>query len=170
MLRVFVYGTLKHGYWNHDRHMQGAVSSDPATVLGRLHVRSTGTPILEIPGEHVLATGTRHHAADAEAQRRFAGQAPEIRPHDKWVRVHGEVYTFNDTETRLAALDQLEEFVPGGESLYDRVLTWCGKNGAVAWTYVIPSHRTADDYTPAHNPANWDPRVEGLAVTADELE
>ncbi len=170
MLRVFVYGTLKHGYWNHDSRMSGSAAMEPATILGRLHIRHTGTPILEIPSENILARGSEHYNADAEAQRRFAGQAPDLTPNDKWIRVHGELYTYSDPEVRLPRLDELEEYTPGRESLYDRILTWCGKNRGVAWTYIVPSHRTAADYTPARNPANWDPRVEGLNLMSDELE
>ena len=127
MLRVFVYGTLKHSYWNHDKYMSGSTAMEPATILGRLHIRHTGTPILEIPAENILARGSQHYNADAETQRRFSGQAPDLTPGDKWVRVHGELYTYNDPETRLPKLDELEEYFPGRESLYDRVLTWCGR-------------------------------------------
>lgn len=36
-LRLFVYGTLKKGFWNHDRFCTRAISIDPATTWGRLY-------------------------------------------------------------------------------------------------------------------------------------
>jgi len=36
-LRLFVYGTLKKGYWNHDRFYTRAISIEAATTWGRLY-------------------------------------------------------------------------------------------------------------------------------------
>jgi gamma-glutamylcyclotransferase (GGCT)/AIG2-like uncharacterized protein YtfP len=37
ILRLFVYGTLKRGYWNHQRFCAQARSIEPAVVWGRLY-------------------------------------------------------------------------------------------------------------------------------------
>ena len=33
LLKLFVYGTLKRGYWNHDRFCQGVLSVEEADAL-----------------------------------------------------------------------------------------------------------------------------------------
>jgi gamma-glutamylcyclotransferase (GGCT)/AIG2-like uncharacterized protein YtfP len=39
-----------------------------------------------------------------------------------WAAVYGEIFSFDDPEERLPALDSLEGFHPGKESFYRRVL------------------------------------------------
>ena len=53
--------------------------------------------------------------------------------------MYGEIITFDDPETRLPAIDQLEGFRPGGHSLYRRVLVPASANGAreLAWVYAV---------------------------------
>lgn len=57
-----------------------------------------------------------------------------------WDAVHGEVFTFDDPEERLPALDNLEGFYPGGEGLYRRVLIPVilteTETTVLAWTYA----------------------------------
>jgi len=166
LLKVFVYGTLKRGWWNHEPYMKGYVAVEPCTIVGRVHLRHTRTPILDIPRANVLAIGTADAAADLETQTRIAASlvdgAPLVRAGGEWFDVKGELYTFSDAPTRVPHLDGLEEYVPGAPSLYDRVLAPVGRdNGRVAWVYVIPARHTAADYQVAKNPADWDPRAEG---------
>lgn len=163
-LAVFVYGTLKRGQRNHARYTAGARSIEPCAVVGRLWRRHTGTPILELPPDVALAPGTGDYAADLATQRRFASprspHATNVRL-PRFVHVRGELCLFDDAESALRHLDELEEFVPGAESLYDRVLAPIIHPAiGAAWTYVIPSHRTAADYQPARDPACWDPAIE----------
>lgn len=167
LLRVFVYGTLKRGHWNHEEYCGGALAREDTTVIGRLHIRHTGTPILELPRAGVLATGSGDALADVALQHRIARDLPsppllDADPQPPFVRVRGEVYTFTDAAGRLPRLDALEDYCPAGEreSLYDRVLTTTGRGGNVAWVYVIPSHRSPADYHEAKKPEWWDPLVE----------
>jgi len=145
ILGVFVYGTLKRGERNHDRYCRGALDAAPATVRGWLYDLKEGHsglslgygyPALVVPPETVLACGTGDYASDAAESlgtvREAGGHAPLVR---------GEVLAFDDPEDRLPALDALEGYVPGGESLYARVLipatpTRTGEPLA-AWTYVV---------------------------------
>jgi hypothetical protein len=75
ILRLFVYGTLKRGYWNHQRFCAQARSIEPAVVWGRLYHLHAGFPALEVPegsdpgpghrrstGRRPQATGDRHTA------------------------------------------------------------------------------------------------------------
>lgn len=165
--RVFVYGTLKTGYWNQPLYLGKAIGVEPAEMLGRLHIRQTSTPILEIPESHRLAVGTADALGDLKVQRRMR---PEAGSEGEFVWVRGEVYTLGNPAEEVERLDWLEDFTPDrpGESLYERVLAPLGRvGGLTAWVYVIPPHRTPSDYRPARNPADWDAEVE---MGAGELE
>jgi hypothetical protein len=73
MISIFVYGTLKRGYANHDRFCHNAIDIQPATVLGRLYDLGA-YPALEVPDESILA----RHLRPAR-RRRHPG--PPHRPH-----------------------------------------------------------------------------------------
>ena len=152
LLQLFVYGTLKRGYWNHDRFCQGVLSVEEAVVTGHLYQFPSGIPILEVPEEHILAHGTSDPLADVATQRRFAEQLsqhlallPLDAPVGDWGRVCGELLTFNDHESRLPAIDRLEGFNPGGHCLYRRVLlpVLVERTLVPAWLYVGSSSQTA---------------------------
>jgi gamma-glutamylcyclotransferase (GGCT)/AIG2-like uncharacterized protein YtfP len=141
MLRVFVYGTLQSGQRNHERYCRGVVSREAATVRGRLYELPQGYPMLAIPGEG-LAIGTRDAAADVARQLQLAQDSSDdasgAEPiDDDWPAIHGEILSFDDAEIRLPLLDELEDFHPGGPSLYVRVLLR-SQQGQVVWTYVAP--------------------------------
>ena len=68
LLRLFVYGTLKRGYWNHNRLCRDAVSIEEATARGRLYELPSGIPALAVEDEDVLAQGTGDPLADAVTQ------------------------------------------------------------------------------------------------------
>ena len=63
MLKLFVYGTLKRGYWNHGPFCHGVLQIQEARVRGRLY-EGTGYPLLEVPEQDILAHGTLHPWAD----------------------------------------------------------------------------------------------------------
>ncbi len=131
VLKLFVYGTLKRGYWNHDAFCLGVLEVREAQVRGRLY-EGPGFPVIEVPDEDILAHGT----ADRSVGRRGHTGAPvrlggETHPRPvpgsatlgAWGAVSGELVSFNDPESRLPAIDRLEGFRPGGSSLYRRVLS-----------------------------------------------
>ena len=148
MLRLFVYGTLKRGFWNHDRFCRGVVTVEDAMVRGRLFETSSGIPVLEVPEEDVLAIGTTNPLADVATQAHVTARmfnpkpTPDRLPKKAtgapWGPVYGELLTFDDPENRLPAIDRLEGFHPGGPSLYRRVLVPIQVNRSVlpAWLYV----------------------------------
>jgi hypothetical protein len=55
-----------------------------------------------------------------------------------WGPVYGELLSFDAPETRLPAIDRLEEFHPGGPCLYRRVLVpvRAGETVFSVWLYV----------------------------------
>lgn len=147
MLRLFVYGTLKRGYGNHDQFCRGALEIREAQVRGRLY-DGPGFPVLEVPGEDVLACGTADPLADVGTQTRLSGRLVEhSRPVREgteagaWGTVYGELLTFDDPESRLPAIDRLEGFRPDGRSLYRRVLVVASVCGGreLAWVYTLES-------------------------------
>ena len=129
MLKLFVYGTLKRGYWNHDAFCEGVLEIREAQVRGCLY-EAPGFPVLEVPDEDVLAHGTADPLADLATQ-------------GAWGAVYGELITFDDPETRLPPIDRLEGFRPGGRSLYRRVLVPATVDGAreLAWVYTVEATR-----------------------------
>lgn len=147
MLKLFVYGTLKRGFWNHDRFCQGAITVEEAVVKGRLFEMPSGIPVLQVPEVLILAQGTTDPIADtatqAQASAHMFDREPtlELTPDTKatpWVNVYGELITFNDPETRIPAIDRLEGFHPGAVSLYRRILSPVQSNGIIlpAWLYA----------------------------------
>jgi len=149
MLRLFVYGTLKRGFWNHYRFCRGVVTVEDALVRGRLFETSSGIPILQVPEEDILAVGTTDPLADVATQVRVVarmsnpeptpGRLPKKGTGAPWGPVYGEILTFDDPETRLPAIDRLEGFRPGGPCLYRRVLVSAQANGTElpVWLYVF---------------------------------
>ncbi|WP_211341206.1 gamma-glutamylcyclotransferase family protein [Desulfoglaeba alkanexedens] len=74
MLRLFVYGTLKRGFWNHDRFCRGVLDVREAVVRGRLYEMHSGIPVLQVPDGDVLAHGSPDPLADVAAQAQFSEQ------------------------------------------------------------------------------------------------
>ena len=151
ILRLFVYGTLKRGCWNHDRFCRGVLSVEEAVVRGRLYEMPSGIPVLQVPEEDILARGTADPLADVATQACFAGDlasilepVPESATAGDCGPVYGEHLTFDDPETRLPAIDRLEGFHPGGSCLYRRVLVPVRIPGQIspAWVYAgAPKHQ-----------------------------
>lgn len=144
-LRLFVYGTLKKGFWNHDRFCTRAISIEPATTWGRLYQLPAGFPALEVPESCIPATGTADPLADTRTQN--AIQLPEnamTRPEGDWDLVHGELMTFANPGFDLPPIDRLEAFDPNGRCVYKRVLVAVESNDLIrpVWLY---------HYNPGHN-------------------
>ncbi len=101
MLKLFVYGTLKHGYWNHHAFCRGVLEVREAQVRGRLY-EGPGFPVLEVPDEDVLARGTADPLADVTTQGRLSDQVGSSSPvpdqegvtAGTWGAVYGELLTF----------------------------------------------------------------------------
>jgi len=149
MLRLFAYGTLKRGFWNHDRFCRGVLAVEDAVVCGRLFETPSGIPVLMVPEEDILAVGTTNPLADVATQAHVTARMSNPKPTPDrllknatgapWAPVYGEILTFDDAEIRLPAIDRLEGFRPGGPCLYRRVIVLIQAGGAVipAWLYVV---------------------------------
>jgi len=149
ILRLFVYGTLKRGYSNHQRFCAQARSIEPAVVWGRLYHLHAGFPALEVPEGLILARGTADPLADARKQQGIA--TPRFgRPTGDWDLIHGELVNFTDPQRDLPPIDQLEGFRPGGHSMYQRVMVavLCKRTSIPAWTYRMPRVETGTRLDP----------------------
>jgi gamma-glutamylcyclotransferase (GGCT)/AIG2-like uncharacterized protein YtfP len=145
-LRLFVYGTLKRGFPNHDSYCAGMLRAHAAWVRGRLFTLGE-FPAMTPPREDILACGTADILSDIETQERFEASLKNIEipaPESSgigagWGEIEGELLVFDDPQTRLPLLDSLEEFYPGGQSTYIRALvpvTLSGGLKTTAWIYI----------------------------------
>ena len=144
---LFVYGTLKRGFWNHDRFCRNAIDIRPATTWGRLYQLPAGYPALEVPDSAILAHGTADPLADATTQVRLAATLPppaaDRPPSGDWDLIHGELITFADPARDLPPIDRLEGFRPDERSIYLRVMVTAGIGHAETcptWTYTMASN------------------------------
>jgi len=144
LLKLFVYGTLKRGYGNHERFCRGHCGLREARIRGRLY-EGPGFPFLQVPDEDILARGTIAPSEDVATQARLARQVAlrpsfpgSAGPGGRWGLVHGELLSFSDPEGRLPAIDSLEGYSPGKPCLYHRVLVpvAVGADTVISWTYV----------------------------------
>ena len=142
VITLFVYGTLKIGFPNHDRFCRNAIDIQPATVCGRLYDLGS-FPALQVPEESILAYGTADPCADVATQARHAAHVP---PHalntpsaGDWDLVYGELITFPNPAQNLSPLDYLEGYRPDQPSLYHRVLVPAQANfrPTCAWAYIM---------------------------------
>lgn len=120
------------GQRNHKRFCRGALEIEHATVRGRLYDLPYGFPALVVPEADVQGTGAIAYAPTEYHTLPGSGSPG-------WDVVHGELMVFDDPERRLDALDVLEGYVPGEESLYERVLIPVAAAGEVvlAWAYRV---------------------------------
>ena len=148
-LPVFAYGTLKQGFHNHAAYCRGARDLIPAETWGRLYIWQPGIPILQVPDDRILLSGTRHLAGDLEAAKRMTPDAKHQAksPGRGWRRIQGEVIVFPDAEPRMKLLDAFEGVHPAPSArTYDRVLLPVrlreSRKGLpewmAAWCYILP--------------------------------
>lgn len=140
LLRLFVYGTLKRGYWNHDQYCRDAISIEQATVRGRLYELPSGIPILHVPDEDVLAVGSCDVIADTLIQDRMEADWFDRQPRGPWDAVEGEIIAFATPQMSIPPIDALEGFHPHRGSLYRRVLLPTHLSAdlcEISWAYVL---------------------------------
>lgn len=150
-ITLLVYGTLKRGYWNHDRFCRNAINIRPAVTWGRLYDLPAGYPALEVPKSTILAHGTADPLADATTQESLMSLESSFnRPEGDWNIIHGELMTFNDPLSNLFPIDRLEGFRPGGLCLYHRILVPAQVNGSVipSWLYASEMNHRGHRFLP----------------------
>lgn len=140
MLQLFVYGSLKRGFHNHEHFFSGAGRVEEARVWGRLYGLKYGFPALEIPAHLALLHGSHDPQADLR-QQLDASPLEFARPEGDWDLVHGELITLVNPRRDLPPVDRLEAFRPGKRSLYRRSLVPVQTDRGVVAGWVYWMHR-----------------------------
>ncbi|MCK7511806.1 MAG: gamma-glutamylcyclotransferase [Desulfobacterales bacterium] len=132
MLRLFVYGTLKRGFWNHDRFCRGVLTVEDAVVRGRLFETSSGIPVLQVPEEDILAVGTTDPLADVATQAHVTARMSNPEPTPDRLPKKGTGAPLGPRVRGASHLRRPRDpppghrpaggFHPGGPCLYRRVL------------------------------------------------
>ncbi len=136
---LFVYGTLKSGYGNHNL-CRGVMEVVVASTWGRLF--SMGSiPVMEVPEVNYLSVGTNDYERDAR-QQGSCKSAMNIKPDGDWDLIAGEVIRFDLPNESLQDIDRLEGFFPGRFSFYTRVLIPVNikEKHSYVWAYSGDSH------------------------------
>ncbi|MDR2142490.1 MAG: gamma-glutamylcyclotransferase [Deltaproteobacteria bacterium] len=137
-VKIFVYGTLKRGFPNHELYIPPNSLLEPAWLFGWLFDTGYNFPTLVIAEENIRAQGSQSLRADLT----FDPGPPPLEPPEptqpvELTKVRGEVITLAEPGETLRRLDQLEGFNPAGRSMYRRVLTWVmAETITWAWVYV----------------------------------
>src|SRR5215218_1118609 len=97
-LIMFFYGTLKRGERNHERFCGGVLRIEEGAVRGDVYDLAFGYPALVVPGESIHAFGTGDFARDVEEQWRLGREPVSLL---EGPRVSGEIFAFDDPESRL---------------------------------------------------------------------
>lgn len=108
-VKIFVYGTLKKGFRNHDRFCGNAISIEPATVNGKLYDTGWGFPAMQLsdnPDDIVHGEIINLPEADLPAIDRLEG-VPRL-----YQRV--EVMAVSEAGTESAAYCYVMEHLPPG--------------------------------------------------------
>lgn len=143
VFRLFVYGTLKPGFENHERLLKRAITTIPASCPGMLFDTPWKHPVARLSKDLILAYGQTDIGADRALQNHF--QERGILPCQSWVpqalegTIHGDILLLDEPGRDLPQLDQFEEYVPGASSSrFMRVLTWVSLDDqwVTAWMYV----------------------------------
>lgn len=144
--RLFVYGTLQRGYWNHDRFCRDAVSIETATVIGQLYQLPSGIPVLQVPESYVIMEACSNVYQDLLAQEQaYIENGLPLAADSSWRLIYGELLCFDAALPYIHQLDRLEGFTPNAPSLYSRVLLRAHGShtqSVSAWAYICKDPRS----------------------------
>lgn len=93
---LFVYGTLKRGFDNHDRFCRGVIGIEEAAVSGELYDLPFGFPALVVARENIYASGTSDYLLDAATQRQLNDSVSQGQ-NEEGTPVSGELSSPGDT-------------------------------------------------------------------------
>ena len=127
-LPVFVYGTLKTGFGNHNKFCMSAFMIKDAVLDGTLY--NMGLPYVTVPKENQFCIGSMDYKRDCQMLQKLHLELEQtqltIEPE---IGVQGELLFFDDWNN-LTNIDALEGFRgKDSQNHYTRVLTTCWMNG-----------------------------------------
>jgi hypothetical protein len=123
-------------------------SMSAAKINAKLFTRiDDGIPYITVPGKFIAARGSHDYTKDAAALTKLI--VPEnYEPSGSAGWVKGELYTLSDYKQVMQIIDLFEDFSPGYESEYDRVMypiQFEGQqNFEMAWVYVIANNHAEE--------------------------
>ncbi|MDR1607088.1 MAG: gamma-glutamylcyclotransferase [Deltaproteobacteria bacterium] len=142
-IQLFVYGTLKRGYYNHGIFIPKDSPIVPARIQGQLYLTAYGFPTLTIPQENILAHGSLDIAKDVALSAELNppkpswADWPESSAESPLSLVQGELVTLADPLKHIKQIDLLESFSPPSRCMYKRVMAWVKAEELVlAWVYI----------------------------------
>jgi gamma-glutamylcyclotransferase (GGCT)/AIG2-like uncharacterized protein YtfP len=146
--KLFIYGMLRSDMTEHHLLTGKYDSKVSAKINAKLFTRlEDGIPYITVPGKFIATRGSHDYTKDAAALDKFPvqdGYAPS--ESSDWVS--GELYTISDYKQVMQIIDLFEDFSPGYESEYDRVMYPVQPEGAesfeMAWVYVIANNHAEE--------------------------
>lgn len=120
-----------------------------AKINAKLYAREEdGIPYITVPGKYIATRGSHDYTKDAAALSKFT-VPDDYKPSEATGWVRGELYTITDYKQLMQIIDLFEDFSPGYESEYDRVLYPVQIEGQVsfemAWVYVIANNHAEEE-------------------------
>ena len=148
IFKLFIYGTLRSDMSEHHLLSGKFDSMSPAKINARLYARiDDGIPYITVPGKFIAARGSHDYTKDAAALTKL--EIPvDYKPSGTAGWVTGELYTLSDYKQVMQIIDLFEDFSPGYESEYDRVMYPVQIDGQdtyeMAWVYVIANNHAEE--------------------------
>lgn len=144
IFKIFIYGTLRSdGPENH--LLKNRYSSlVKAQIHAKLYLRAEDDiPYITVPGKYIAGRGSHDYTKDAALIKKL--ELPtDYSPDPNSTMVSGELYELTDYTQIMQLLDLYEDFSPGYESEYDRVLYPVKRAGSdeyeYSWVYVIANN------------------------------
>lgn len=148
IFKLFIYGTLRSDGPEHHLLSGKFDSLAEAQINAKLYTRAEDRiPYITVPGKYILARGSHDYTKDAAMLSKVV--VPEgYEPMKSIGFVKGELYTISDYKQIMQILDLFEDFSPGYDSEYDRVLypvrTSADAPFELAWVYVIANNHAEE--------------------------
>jgi gamma-glutamylcyclotransferase (GGCT)/AIG2-like uncharacterized protein YtfP len=148
IFKLFIYGTLKSTQSEHHLLKGKYLSMKKAVVVGKMYLKQEEQiPYITVAGKFILGRGTHDYLRDAALIGKVS--IPEdFSVNETDLMVHGELYEFDEFEQLMQIIDLFEDYSPGYESDYDRVLypvkSEDNQNFEPVWLYTIAGNHAED--------------------------
>lgn len=148
VFKLFIYGTLRSDGPEHHLLAGKYDTVVQAEINAKLYTRAEDNiPYITVPGKYILGRGSHDYTKDAAMLSKV--EVPEgYEPMKSVGWVKGELYTLSDYKQLMQILDLYEDFSPGYDSEYDRVLypvkSSTDESFELAWVYVIANNHAEE--------------------------
>lgn len=148
LFKLFIYGTLKTTEAAHHLLKGKYISMRKAVVRGKMYLKEDEhIPYITVPGKYILGRGTRDYLRDAALISKVS-IPDDFVISETDALVYGELFVFEEFEHLMQIIDLFEDYSPGYESDYDRVLYPVKADDSesfeVVWLYTIAGNHAED--------------------------